>query len=38
MPEMHPELPRFTYSACETFTKNKKKEYKNLKKQFELNK
>ena len=23
MPEMHLEEPRFTYSACEPFTKNK---------------
>ena len=23
MPEMHLRQPRFTYSACETFTKNK---------------
>ena len=32
MPEMHLKQPGFTYSACRTFTKEKK-EYKNLKKQ-----
>ena len=32
MPEMHLKQPRFTYSACRPFTKNKN-EYKNLKKQ-----
>ena len=37
MPEMHLRQPRFTYSACETFTK-KKKEYKNLKKIIKLDK
>ena len=31
MPEMHLRQPQFTYSACGTFTKNKK-EFKNLKK------
>ena len=25
MPEIHLKQPRFTYSACETFTKNKKR-------------
>ena len=25
MPEMHSRQPRFTYSACGTFTKNKKR-------------
>ena len=32
MPEMHLKQPRFTYSACNPFTKIKK-ELKNLKKQ-----
>ena len=32
MPEMHSKQPRFTYSACEVFTKNKE-EFKNLQKQ-----
>ena len=32
MSEMHLKQPRFTYSACGRFTKNKK-EFKNLKKQ-----
>ena len=31
MPEMHLRQPRFTYSTCRTFTKNKEK-YKNLNK------
>ena len=31
MPEMHLKQPKFTYSACGPFTKNK--EFKNLKKQ-----
>ena len=31
MPEMHLRQPRFTYSVCGTFTKNK--ETRNLKKQ-----
>ena len=25
MPEMHSKQPRFTYSACEVFTKNKER-------------
>ena len=33
MHEMHLRHPRFTYSACEPFTKKTVKEYKNLKKQ-----
>ena len=28
MPEMHLKQPRFTYSACEPFTKNNKKNQK----------
>ena len=32
VPEMHLKQPRFTYSACEPFTK-KKKEFKNVNKQ-----
>ena len=32
MPEMHLRQSGFTYSACEPFTKKKKREYKNLKK------
>ena len=31
MPEMHLKQPRFTYSACETFTKNKKKRVQKFK-------
>ena len=31
MPEMHFRMPRLTYSACESFTKNKK-EHKNQEK------
>ena len=30
MPEMHLRLPRFTYSACKTFTKSKKNKKKLL--------
>ena len=33
MPEMYLKQPGFTYSACGPFTKKKKKEFKNLKKQ-----
>ena len=33
MPEMHLRQPKFTFSACGPFTKKRKKEYKNLKKQ-----
>ena len=33
MPEIHFRQPGFTYSACGPFTKEMKKEYKNLKKQ-----
>ena len=33
MPEMHLRQPKFTFSACGLFTKKRKKEYKNLKKQ-----
>ena len=33
MPEMYLGQPGFTYSSCGPFSKNKKKEYKNLKKQ-----
>ena len=33
MPEMHLKQPGFTYSACGTSTKNKKKELKNLSRQ-----
>ena len=33
MSEMHLKQPGFTYSACGTFTKNKKKELKNLSRQ-----
>ena len=33
MPEMHLKQPRFTCSACGPFTKNKEREFKNLKKQ-----
>ena len=33
MPEMHLKQPGFTYSACGPFTKSKKKEFKNAKKQ-----
>ena len=32
MPEMHLRQPRFTYSACEPFTKSKER-IKNIKKQ-----
>ena len=32
MPEMHLKQPGFTCSACRAFSKNKKKEFKNLKK------
>ena len=33
VPEMHLRQPRFTYSACGPFTKKKRKERKDLKKQ-----
>ena len=33
MPEMHLRQPRFTYSACGTFTKNKERIQKFVKKQ-----
>ena len=33
MPEMHLKQPGFTERACRAFTKNKKKEFKNLKEQ-----
>ena len=33
MPEMHLRQPRFTYSACGTFTKNKERIQKFIKKQ-----